>query len=736
MRFSYSIWIISPEGLIWSRVFGEVALGLQAAFRELGYDAPIVTDGQQVSGRAVVLGANLAAMYGISLPANAIIYNLEQVHASSRWFKPEAGYAELLKRHVVWDFSARNIEALKGFGVEAIHCRIGYAEALSRIRPAKQDVDVLFIGGGHPRRGKVLEDIAGRGARLKTLYQVFGAERDAWIARGKIHLNMHKEPAELFEIVRVSYLLANKCFVISEEGQDKALEAPLAKGLVFAPYEMLAETCLHYLVKPKERKAIAEAGFEAFREMKMRDYLDRALAATERLSKPATTGPRIFVAMASYRDPEVQPTIVDLLRRAAQPGRIRVGVCVQNAPEDVEWDVDEARFGGQVKVVRVKHTDTKGANWARVQALSLMEDEAYVLLIDSHMRFQEGWDEALLSMLSRCPAEKPVISGYVPNYEPPNHRFHHPQQLLRVRVKHMEQEREALGLRISGVLVAENDAERAGLYPSPLAVANFLFAPAQMLAEVPLDPHIHFWGDETSLAARLWTHGYDIFQPDQVVAFHYWVRKDTLHLHGYRKPDTQENRESAMRVEALLSGRLSGEYGLGRARALADLWAFAGIDWNRRSWTPEAEEGIWNMAARDKGRQKSAMSTGISPRIFVQIASYRDPECQWTVKDLFEKAAHPERITVGICWQFVKEEDGICFQQPYARPEQVRVHEVDARQGKGVCWARGLTQKLWQGEEYTLQIDSHMRFEPGWDSLLLDMLRDCKDERAVLTCYP
>ena len=34
--------------------------------------------------------------------------------------------------------------------------------------------------------------------------------------------------------------------------------------------------------------------------------------------------------------------------------------------------------------------------------------------------------------------------------------------------------------------------------------------------------------------------------------------------------------------------------------------------------------------------------------IFVQIASYRDPELQWTLKDLFEKAKRPENIFVGI----------------------------------------------------------------------------------------
>lgn len=125
-----------------------------------------------------------------------------------------------------------------------------------------------------------------------------------------------------------------------------------------------------------------------------------------------------------------------------------------------------------------------------------------------------------------------------------------------------------------------------------------------------------------------------------------------------------------------------------------------------------------------------------APAIFVQIASYRDVECQHTVKDLFEKATHPERVFVGICWQFVKGEDDICFEVPYPRPDQVRVHEEDALTGKGACWARSLVQKLWRGEEFTLQIDSHMRFEQGWDELLLGMWRDCEDEKAVLTCYP
>ncbi|KAK3251917.1 hypothetical protein CYMTET_38765 [Cymbomonas tetramitiformis] len=40
-------------------------------------------------------------------------------------------------------------------------------------------------------------------------------------------------------------------------------------------------------------------------------------------------------------------------------------------------------------------------------------------------------------------------------------------------------------------------------------------------------------------------------------------------------------------------------------------------------------------------------------RIFVSIASYRDPEALHTIRDLFDKADHPERIFVGVVWQYV-----------------------------------------------------------------------------------
>lgn len=47
-----------------------------------------------------------------------------------------------------------------------------------------------------------------------------------------------------------------------------------------------------------------------------------------------------------------------------------------------------------------------------------------------------------------------------------------------------------------------------------------------MVQEVPYDPHLPFlfFGEESSMAARLWTHGWDFFSPPHHVIYHLWSR--------------------------------------------------------------------------------------------------------------------------------------------------------------------------------------------------------------------
>ena len=121
--------------------------------------------------------------------------------------------------------------------------------------------------------------------------------------------------------------------------------------------------------------------------------------------------------------------------------------------------------------------------------------------------------------------------------------------------------------------------------------------------------------------------------------------------------------------------------------------------------------------------------------IFVAIPSYRDPECQWTVRDLYSRATHPERIYVGIAWQFEPETDDHCF-LVNTRPAQVRMQMVEAEKTQGMCWARAQAHNLRQGEDFVLQVDSHTRFHDGWDEMLLAEWRRCPGPKAALSAYP
>ena len=105
--------------------------------------------------------------------------------------------------------------------------------------------------------------------------------------------------------------------------------------------------------------------------------------------------------------------------------------------------------------------------------------------------------------------------------------------------------------------------------------------------------------------------------------------------------------------------------------------------------------------------------------IFVQIASYRDPELVPTVLDCIARAKHPERLKFGICWQFA---EGESISQ-IAHLPQVRFVGVPHQESKGACWARAIASELYDGQDFYLQIDSHHRFVDGWDEQSIEMLK-------------
>ena len=111
------------------------------------------------------------------------------------------------------------------------------------------------------------------------------------------------------------------------------------------------------------------------------------------------------------------------------------------------------------------------------------------------------------------------------------------------------------------------------------------------------------------------------------------------------------------------------------------------------------------------------------PTIFVQIASYRDPQLLPTLEDLLKNAKNPERLVFSIAWQHSKEDEWDTLDQ-YKDDPRFKIIDINYKNSKGACWARNLLQQQYDDETYTLQIDSHHRFTKNWDFELIKELKN------------
>jgi hypothetical protein len=271
----YAVTIATQPGFVHSEAFREVAESVHHGLEALGHDS-VLTDRTDLPGRRhIVFGSNLISARA-PLPPGSVLYNLEQIYDNSPWLT--ADLLALFRRHTVWDYSLANVQALARHGIAARHVPIGYVPELTRIPAAPwRDIDVLFVGSIVPRRLAVLQALHERGANVIPAFGVYGAERDALIARSKIVLNLHMYEAKVFEIVRVSYLLANRCFVVSERGDDASGERPYEDGIAFADYSALVATCLRYLGDDAARDRTAARGFDLFQQRRVPDLLRAVL---------------------------------------------------------------------------------------------------------------------------------------------------------------------------------------------------------------------------------------------------------------------------------------------------------------------------------------------------------------------------------------------------------------------------------------------------------------------------
>ena len=131
----------------------------------------------------------------------------------------------------------------------------------------------------------------------------------------------------------------------------------------------------------------------------------------------------IFIQIASYRDPELVKTLDDLIDKASKPNNLTICVAHQHHPDDTWDNVDKYKEDKRFKILDIPSEESKGACWARNQIQQHYNGEKYTLQLDSHHRFEQDWDKTLIQMLKSLQKKghkKPLITTYIPSYDPSN----------------------------------------------------------------------------------------------------------------------------------------------------------------------------------------------------------------------------------------------------------------------------------------------------------------------------
>lgn len=127
--------------------------------------------------------------------------------------------------------------------------------------------------------------------------------------------------------------------------------------------------------------------------------------------------------------------------------------------------------------------------------------------------------------------------------------------------------------------------------------------------------------------------------------------------------------------------------------------------------------------------------------IFVQIPAYHDLELERTLESLYSNSSGENLINVGIHFNYYEHMPVSiekCFSQ---RRENGEVRKIinKAPIGLGASLSRYLANSLYDGEEYYLQLDSHMQLRKNWDRIIIEdfeYLKKNYKSNIVMSAYP
>ena len=295
---------------------------------------------------------------------------------------------------------------------------------------------------------------------------------------------------------------------------------------------------------------------------------------------------KIFVQIAAYRDPQLIPTIENMLENAKKPKNLVIGVARQFHPEDGFDDLSKYEKDKRFRILNIPYTESKGVCWARHQVQQLYGGEEYTLQIDSHMRFEKNWDDEMIKMIKQLQKKghkKPLLTGYVSSFDPDNDPAARVREPWRMAFDRFTPE----GVVFFLPETIPGWQEMKEPVPARFYSAHYCFTLGQFSTEVQHDPEFYFHGEEISITVRAYTHGYDLFHPHKVLIWHEYTRKGRTKQWDDDKDWYLRNTACHVKNRQLLGvdgEKYDGDYSewFGTERTIRDYEKYAGLIFETR----------------------------------------------------------------------------------------------------------------------------------------------------------
>lgn len=446
----------------------------------------------------------------------------------------------------------------------------------------------------------------------------------------------------------------------------------------------------------------------------------------------------ILIEIPAFCEFQLVSTVRSAIAQADVPERLHFVVCYQN---DDKTDYDILKYIPNMNLIFVPTIEARGLCYARYLCQQELKDEDYVLHIDSHMRFVKHWDTMMIEQLENIDDDKAILSTYLAplsadmlKLELTDSFFDKPSIGYTMTV--MDYNKTFYQFSFSGRDINRqfDTLPKRNVWVS----GHYIFARSDYDRNVEADPYNYFYQDELSIAVRTFTHGYNVYCPEELYIYHQYNRDDRK-MPSNKNPDIEQIREDEkLRVQTLLRliepGVDLGKYGLGSVRTIDEFEKLSGVDFRNHIIKAKANVGLYYEIDSDVVLPKHELNylgldVELKKTIHVLMVGLDIASIKQCIKNLEETVSDKLLLKFHI----------VVGAAHYDKDElnEYDVIYVDKSYGYGGYLSVIDYTKI-DDDDYVMVIDSNMRFNKEYQEVCWNeyYVRQCLrfGENAVLGC--